>query len=330
MKLHYEPTVYLAGSQDVERAVETFLEDHGVGNWVSDAKNSADLIPEIAGRLCYMSFGKPRPGGNKTYLQHILESGHGSVLEHVSFNFIFCGISRSLSHELVRHRAGWGYSQLSQRFVDESAAEYVVPYELRQEVKSAVDDITEYCCNQFGKDFNTEQFTNALEYFHSMLNTYVGGTDMGIEWLKSCQDDTTKYKKFSDYLFGKVTKDAYDKWAYEVCDSSNYPKGPSPYAEWFKGVKQEDKTTMRKAARSAARSVLPNATETKVFATANVRAIRHFIEMRGSRFADHEIRMLAYKVWQQVSKFSENLFSDYEWKMDGDFPLDVATKYRKV
>src|SRR4029077_19466275 len=84
-------------------------------------------LSEIAGRLCYMSFARPRPGGNKAYIDHIKEVGHGSVLEHAVWNFVFTGVSRSLTHELVRHRAGMGYSQLSQRYVDESVAEYVEP-----------------------------------------------------------------------------------------------------------------------------------------------------------------------------------------------------------
>src|SRR5919202_4719305 len=74
-----------------------------------------------------MSFLRPRPGGNAAYLSHIKESGHGSVLEHAVWNFLITGVSRSLTHELIRHRAGMGYSQLSQRYVDESVAEYVEP-----------------------------------------------------------------------------------------------------------------------------------------------------------------------------------------------------------
>lgn len=58
---------------------------------------------------CYMSFEKPRPGGNKAYLAHIKEVGHGSVLEHGVWNFLFTNVSRSLTHELVRHRAGMSY-----------------------------------------------------------------------------------------------------------------------------------------------------------------------------------------------------------------------------
>jgi len=122
-----EPTVYLVGRQTVGDAeLDRFLADHGV-TWQTDTEVAGEYLMEVAGRLCYMSFAKPRPGGNKAYTDHILEVGHGSVLEHSVWNFIFVGISRTLTHELIRHRAGFGYSQLSQRYVDESVAEYVEP-----------------------------------------------------------------------------------------------------------------------------------------------------------------------------------------------------------
>lgn len=76
-----------------------------------------DLIPEIAGRLCYQSYYNPRPGGNYEYLNNIKQKKHGSVLEHTNWTFLLHNISRSVSHELVRHRAGWSFSQLSQRYV---------------------------------------------------------------------------------------------------------------------------------------------------------------------------------------------------------------------
>src|SRR4051795_13182676 len=122
-----EPSVYLAGRQTTDDAeIDRFLADHQVATWESDTDVAGEYLAEVAGRLCYMSFAKPRPGGNKAYLDHILEVGHGSVLEHAVWNFVFCGISRSLTHELVRHRH-FGYSQLSQRYVDESVSEYVEP-----------------------------------------------------------------------------------------------------------------------------------------------------------------------------------------------------------
>src|SRR5438874_3550342 len=75
---------------------------------------------------------------------------------------------------------------------------------------------------------------------------------------------------------------------------------------------EPDKTLRRKLARQAARSVLPNATETKIFVTANARALRHFIELRGSRHAETEIRQLAVQVLRVMQKEAPHLFGDYE------------------
>src|SRR6266849_1175018 len=122
-----EPAVYLLGRQNVDDAeLDRFLQDHGV-SWETDTEVAGEALNEVAGRVCYMSFAKPRPGGNQVYLHHILEVGHGSLVEHADWNFVFTGVSRTLTHELIRHRAGWAYSQLSQRYVDESVAEYVEP-----------------------------------------------------------------------------------------------------------------------------------------------------------------------------------------------------------
>lgn len=81
--------------------------------------SGAQLI-EFAGRICYDSLGKGRPSSE--YHQHILESGHGSVTEHVSFTFLIEGVSRNLTHELVRHRH-LSFSQRSTRYVDENESE---------------------------------------------------------------------------------------------------------------------------------------------------------------------------------------------------------------
>src|SRR5947209_10966315 len=109
MRILREPTVYLMGRQETNDAeVDRFLADHGVA-WQTDTEVAGEHLVEVAGRVCYMSFAKPRPGGNKAYLGHILEVGHGSVLEHAVWNLLITGVSRSLTHELVRHRAGFGY-----------------------------------------------------------------------------------------------------------------------------------------------------------------------------------------------------------------------------
>jgi len=73
---------------------------------------------------CYDSFGRGRQSSD--YHAHLLESEHGSVLEHVSFTFRIEGVSRSLTHELVRHRVGTAISQRSTRYCDEGEAHFVI------------------------------------------------------------------------------------------------------------------------------------------------------------------------------------------------------------
>lgn len=95
--------------------------------WSTDADGGPALV-EFAGRACYQSWSKPNPrtATNASYLRHIIDVGHFSVLEHASVSFYITGISRSCTHELIRHRH-FSYSQLSQRFVPEHDSEVVLP-----------------------------------------------------------------------------------------------------------------------------------------------------------------------------------------------------------
>jgi thymidylate synthase (FAD) len=95
--------------------------------WSTDAEGGQALV-EFAGRACYQSWDKPNPrtATNAGYLQHIIDVGHFSVLEHASVSFYITGISRSCTHELIRHRH-FSYSQLSQRYVPENDSEVVLP-----------------------------------------------------------------------------------------------------------------------------------------------------------------------------------------------------------
>jgi len=104
-----------------------FLEPEHLGvAWLGEATDGEKLA-EFAGRLCYMSQRNPAGRTTREYLENIKMQGHGSVLEHANYGILVEGVSRSLTHELVRHRAGFAYSQLSQRYVDESDAAFVVP-----------------------------------------------------------------------------------------------------------------------------------------------------------------------------------------------------------
>lgn len=258
MKIIRRPTVYLVGRQTLdEREISRFLEDHDVPGWTTDTSTAAEILPEVAGRLCYMSFVKPRPGGNRSYLENIKESRHGSVLEHSVWNFIITGVSRSFTHELVRHRIGFGYSQLSQRYVDESVADFIEPACIAEDPK-----------------------------LHGI-------------WQSAVTQTQEAYIKLVEGLQKK-----------------------------FAAV--EDKTLRRKMARQAARSVLPNATETKIFVTANARALRHFIEQRCNEHAETEIREVAAQVLDIMQKEAPSIFGDYEFVDLPDGTRAAKTRYNKV
>jgi len=258
MKIIREPGVFIVGRQTIDDSeLERFLAEHDVSTWETDTEVAGQKLAEVAGRVCYMSFAKPRPGGNASYIKHILEVGHGSVLEHAVWNVLFTGVSRSFTHELIRHRAGFGYSQLSQRYVDEGAAEYVEP-----DIISGDPE-----CHAI--------FEAAMADVHAA------------------------YLKLADRLGAML---------------SNI----------------EDKTARRKMARQAARCVLPNATETKIFVTANARSWRHFIELRCNEFAEPEIRKVAAAVCKALQREAPNLFGDYTFRQLADGSEVVETPYRKV
>ncbi|MBA2443127.1 MAG: FAD-dependent thymidylate synthase [Rubrobacter sp.] len=104
-------------------------------------------LAKTAGQVCYASFGARRTTNENAakYFERLTSAGHGSVLEHASFSFLLYGISRSVTHELVRHRAGVGVSQISQRYVSGAVLrfverpEYVEDAELHRLFEERVD-----------------------------------------------------------------------------------------------------------------------------------------------------------------------------------------------
>jgi thymidylate synthase (FAD) len=91
-----------------------------------------DALAEAAGRICFKSFARPNPAtaSNDGYLRNILSQGHFSVLEHSSVTFLARDVSRALLTELTRHRH-LSFSVVSQRYVDYSQSEPVIPPAMR-------------------------------------------------------------------------------------------------------------------------------------------------------------------------------------------------------
>lgn len=245
MNIIYNPKVTV-----ISRPV--FVEpDHLQVEWDGEASDAEQLI-EYAGRICYMSQKNPAKRTTAEYIENIKKQGHGSVLEHSNFSLLLEGISRSCSHEFVRHRAGFAYSQLSQRYVDESDTAFVLPPAM------------------------------------------IGDTFAQTVWEESMDADLHRYIELSNYLFEKSSA-------------------------------IENKVHRRKAAREAARSVLPNATETKIIATANARAWRTMLELRCGAGADAEIRRLALEILKTLHNEAPSLFSDFSIQDNSAVP-----SYHKV
>lgn len=107
---------------DVAYAFEQYADD-------SDWLNETEAITKRAGQACYASYGAGRSKNTKEeceqYLENIKSQKHGSVIEHPNVTLFIYGVSRSLTHELVRHRIVDGPSQLSQRYVDGKILRFV-------------------------------------------------------------------------------------------------------------------------------------------------------------------------------------------------------------
>jgi thymidylate synthase (FAD) len=93
-----------------------------------------EALLEHAGRACYRSEPQGTPG---KFLKARIREGHESIIEHASVTFDIRGISRTCSHQLVRHRIA-SYSQESQRYVDMSAPEFVIPPSVAENLEAMV------------------------------------------------------------------------------------------------------------------------------------------------------------------------------------------------
>src|SRR6185312_2031441 len=206
--------------------------------WDTDA-DGGQALAEFAGRACYQSWKKPNPATatNAGYLRHILEVGHLSVLEHATVTMYVREVSRSLTHELIRHRH-FSYSQLSQRYAPSGEAEMVEPAVI------------------------------------------AGDPVLHARFVAANQASLAAYRQLLDGLEAKFADTAIP-------------------------------TLRRKQARQAARSVLPNATETRIVVTGNYRAWRHFVAMRASEHADVEIRALAVECLRRLKDVAPNVFADF-------------------
>lgn len=189
----------------------------------ADGFFDSDFLAEFAGRGCYEAWSRanPKTATNLAYLNHIINVGHTSLFNHASVSFYATGLSRSLTHELVRHRF-LVFSQRSQRFVDESEANFVCP--------PLLDEV------------DHDDLRAVLE--------------------RALLASRKAYSLIADALVER-------------------------------GVE-------RKKARETARAALPEATETRLVVSGNIRAWRDFITLRIAAGADAEIQRFAAMVLSEI------------------------------
>lgn len=225
----------------------------------------SETLCKTAGQICYLSFGPTRTKNEEAakYFDNIKSSGHGSVLEHANVSVLWWGISRSLTHELVRHRAGFGFSQVSQRYVGGKTLRFVERPEFQED-----------------------------EYLHRLFISRIERT-------------AKEYEDLTEYLLEK------QKSGNEILSA-------------------ERKTDLRKKVRQTARALLPNETEAPVVITANLRAWRHFFNMRVSEHAETEIRRTGFETFRCLFPLAPAIFNDFEMIHLGDGTHALKTPYPKV
>lgn len=212
----------------------------------------------------------------ESFINKLTDLGHQSPLEHCSFTFAIEGVSRGLTHQMVRHRLG-SYSQRSQRYVDESQFEYITPTsisnnlaisqlydECMQGIQSYYEEIRDLILNdRLEAEYGVEDHIvteNGAEYFETTLDVYNEYIDNGTEEQKK------EYKK-------RLNKHI-------------------------------------KLANEDARYVLPNACETKIIMTMNIRSLLHYFEERCCNRAQTEHRELAWELLKICKQVSPLLFKN--------------------
>ena len=246
------PRVFLIARPSIDlEAMHGYLGDVGGASWLelrSGSENDAEMLVEFAGRMCYRSW---EPGLNpnvtrirtdrREYFANILRSGHGSVLEHANYSLALRNVSRVMTHELVRHRAGSAFSQESLRYVRLADIGFRVPpalEPLREKVLSIVEQ---------------------LEEFQASAAKELGIDEEGVPF----------------------------------------------------HVKKEITSAMRRLA--------PIGLSTDIIWTANVRTLRHVIEMRTAAGAEEEMRLVFDEVARVMIAEAPGLFQDFSRSDDGSW-----------
>ena len=248
---------------------------------------NVEKVVATAGKLCYSPSSIDQLQENLTeeqiekFINQVVSAGHHSVVEHASFTFGVEGVSRSLTHQLVRHRIG-SYSQQSQRYVRLDQFEYIIP--------PAIEEIPRA----------KQLFIDAMEYdqdIYDKLTTLLIASELvkNKKYKKQVKDVMADLVKFDIKL---VDEDGRLTVNIDVFVNRFFTKYPKDYLK------------VEKKAIEDARYVFPNACETKIILTMNVRSLYNFFEHRCCERSQWEIRELATEMLKQVKEVAPLLFKN--------------------
>lgn len=185
------PTVFLIAKTHVTPEARDWLDSIGAQEYQLDpSRTPGEQLVMLAGKRCYKAF-VPLLNPNVTkvrddamaYIDNILESSHGSVLEHVSFTFAIENISRVFTGEMNRHRAGMAISEGSMRYIRYEDIPFWIPTSLQPN-----EDDEE--STAFKKDQSREIMKDVFRYVE---DRYKALADIWKDELS--QDSKFKYKK---------------------------------------------------------------------------------------------------------------------------------------
>jgi thymidylate synthase (FAD) len=194
-----EPKVFLIGETKlIPDGLNAYLEHVGVPEWTTDANSDPEALSEFMGRLCYRSFEpgmnpnvtRVRPT-NKSHLQNLIRTGHGSVLEHSVLNFVFADVSRVFTHELVRHRAGTAVSQESLRFVRLDDLGMWAPTSIKEDAEimevfvktfTELENLQKMMADHYGLDDEGQVFSKKKEITSAMRRIAPIGVATTVGW----------------------------------------------------------------------------------------------------------------------------------------------------
>ena len=252
---------------------------------LSSTQNSEKVVA-AAGKLCYSKVGvekiieKISDEEVERFLVMLNNMGHHSPLEHVSFTFGVEGVSRSLTHQLVRHRIG-SYSQQSQRYVKIDQFEYVVPPQIRN--------------NRVAKKI----------YIKQMESAQIAYNDICYKLLIDKAEEYGVYDLYCEYALDKLRKthkiNIISNERIEASSLEHYEDIVDLETYWM-SIDKKTCSRIMKTIIEDARYVFPNACETKIVFTFNLRSLINFIRHRSCSRAQWEIRELANEIIKIMEK----------------------------